>query len=95
MLVYGSHDGICVPFSGLAGGYEFTPRKAQYAITHHAFFSGYKHFHSIKVETVMLPNGISTLNSICAVFWEWLSAQVLSTSTRTRTLYSILTIYLM
>jgi hypothetical protein len=57
MLVYGFHDGICVPFSGLAGGYEFTPRKA--------FFSGYKHFHSIKVETVMLPNGISTLYVQC------------------------------
>jgi hypothetical protein len=61
MLVDRSHDGICVPFSGPAGDYEFAPRKAQYAITQRAFFSGYKHFHSIKVETVMLPNGISTL----------------------------------
>ena len=60
LLVDGSHDGCCVPYSGPAGDYEFAPRKMQYEIAQRAFYSGYKHFHSIKVETVAMPNGITT-----------------------------------
>ncbi|KAL3780051.1 hypothetical protein ACHAWO_004039 [Cyclotella atomus] len=52
-------DGIHVPFAGPAGDFELLPRKEQYQITQRAFYSGYKHFHSIKVETLGLPNGIS------------------------------------
>lgn len=57
-LVDGSHDACCVPFAGPAGDYEFAPRKEHYNITQRAFYSGYKHFHSVKVETIALPNGI-------------------------------------
>jgi hypothetical protein len=54
-----SLDGIHVLFAGPAADFEFAPRKEQYQITQGAFYSGYKHFHSNKVETLGLPNGIS------------------------------------
>ena len=60
-LIDGSHDAMCRPYSGPAGDYEFAPCKLMYQIAQRAFYSGYKHFHSIKVETVYLPNGIGTV----------------------------------
>ena len=52
---------ICRPFSGPDGDYVGAPRKEQYARTPRAFYTGYKKCHGIKVETVLLPNGISTV----------------------------------
>ena len=54
-----SIDKICRPFSGPDGDYEGAPQKEQYDRTQRAFYMGYKKCHSIKVETVLLPNGIS------------------------------------
>jgi len=56
-----SIDRICRPFSGPDGDYAGAPRKEQYARTQRAFYTGYKKCHGIKVETVLLPNGISTV----------------------------------
>lgn len=60
LLVDGSCDACCVPYSGPAGDYEFAPRKLRYEIAQRAFYSGYKHFHCVKVETIAMPNGITT-----------------------------------
>jgi hypothetical protein len=56
-----SIDRICKPFSGPAGDYEGCGRKEEYSRTQRAFYTGYKRIHGIKVETVLLPNGISTI----------------------------------
>ncbi len=56
-----SIDRISTPFSGPAGDYEGAPRRYQYESAQRAVYSGYKHCHGIKVETVFLPNGISTV----------------------------------
>lgn len=56
-----SIDRICRPFSGPAGDYIGAPRKEDYSRTQRAFYTGYKKCHGIKVETVLLPNGISTV----------------------------------
>ena len=50
-----------VPFSGPDGDKEGAPRKPRHGITQRAIYTGWKHVHGVKVETVMLPNGISTL----------------------------------
>jgi len=54
-------DRICWPFSGPDGDYVGAPRKEQYACTQWEFYTSYKTCHGIKVETVLLPNGISTV----------------------------------
>ena len=56
-----SIDAICSPFSGPAGDFEGCGRKPEHDIIQRAFYTGYKKLHGIKVETVFLPNGISTL----------------------------------
>lgn len=56
-----SIDQCSVPFSGPRGDYEGAARREEYADAQRSVYSGYKHFHGIKVETVFLPNGISTL----------------------------------
>jgi hypothetical protein len=56
-----SIDRILIPFSGPRGDYEGTARIAKYADAQQAFYSGYVKDHSIKVETIFLPNGLSTL----------------------------------
>lgn len=56
-----SIDKIRCPFSGPKGDYEGCGRKEEYDIMQRAFYTGYKKIHGIKVETVFLPNGISTL----------------------------------
>lgn len=50
-----------VPFSGPFGNYKGAPRKPRYKVTQCAFYSGMKKLHGIKVETIFLPNGISTV----------------------------------
>jgi len=50
-----------VPFSGPAGNYEGAPRKRRFGITQEAFYTGHRCRHGIKVETVFLPNGVSTM----------------------------------
>jgi hypothetical protein len=54
-------DRICVPFSGPDGDYVGAPRKVEYSDAQQSVFTGYKKLHGIKVETIYLPNGISTL----------------------------------
>jgi len=56
-----SIDKICRPFSGPAGDFEGSGRKREHDIMQRAFYTGYKKIHGIKVETVFLPNGISTV----------------------------------
>ena len=54
-------DRISTPFSGLDGDYVGAPRKFEYQDAQQSVFTGYKKLHGIKVETIYLPNGISTL----------------------------------
>ena len=49
------------PFSGPDGDYIGAPRKAEYYYAQKSVYTGYKKCHGIKVQTVMLPNGISCL----------------------------------
>mmetsp|Transcript_21584 Transcript_21584/g.33391 ORF Transcript_21584/g.33391 Transcript_21584/m.33391 type:complete len:504 (+) Transcript_21584:121-1632(+) len=56
-----SIDRINRPFSGPAGDYEGAGRKPEYPAAQRAFYTGFKKLHGIKVETVFLPNGISTI----------------------------------
>jgi hypothetical protein len=56
-----SIDKMSRPFSGPAGDYEGAGRKSVQDIIQRAFYTGYKKLHGIKVETVLLPNGISTV----------------------------------
>ena len=56
-----SVDTACIPFSGPLGDYEGAPRRAQYMDAQESIYSGYKHVHGVKVETIFLPNGISTI----------------------------------
>lgn len=56
-----SIDKICRPYSGPAGDYVGAPRKPDEDIYQRSVYTGYKKFHGIKVETVMLPNGIMTV----------------------------------
>ncbi|KAL7502369.1 hypothetical protein ACHAXN_000778 [Cyclotella atomus] len=49
------------PFSGPDGDYVGAPRKSQYYRTQRAFYTGYKKCDGIKVEIVLLPNGICTI----------------------------------
>jgi len=56
-----SIDCISTPFSGPRGDYSGAARKAEYADAQQAFYSGYVKDHGIKVETIIMPNGISTV----------------------------------
>ena len=56
-----SIDKIRVPFSGPAGHFEGAPRRAEYINAQESVYSGWKKLHGIKVETIYLPNGISTI----------------------------------
>lgn len=56
-----SIDRVCRPFSGPNGDFPGAPRKPEYNDAQRSIFSGYIHAHGIKVETVFLPNGISTV----------------------------------
>lgn len=49
------------PFSGPDGDYIGAPRKERYYDAQRAVYTGYKKCHGIKVQTLMLPNGISCL----------------------------------
>ncbi len=46
---------------GPDGDYEGAPRQVQYIDAQETVYSGWKKLHGIKVETVFLPNGISTV----------------------------------
>jgi hypothetical protein len=52
---------ISTPFSGLCGDYKGTAIEAEYPYAQQAFYSEYVKDHRIKVETIFLPNGLSTL----------------------------------
>ena len=52
---------ICRPFSGPAGDFIGAPRKERYYNAQRAFYSRYIKGHGIKVETILLPNGLSTV----------------------------------
>ncbi len=56
-----SIERVCVPFSGPDGDFEEAPRKALYEDAQRSVYNGWKKLHGIKVETIYLPNGISTL----------------------------------
>jgi len=60
-LVDCSIYGSLVPLSGPLGDYEEPYRKEDFEVMQNAFYTGFKQVHGIKVETVLLPNGISTL----------------------------------
>ena len=52
-------DPAMVPLSGPAGDYEGAPRKRDFMAAQESIYSGWKHIHGIKMETVYFPNGIS------------------------------------
>jgi phage tail protein X len=54
-------DRICRPFLEPDGDYVGALRKEQYARMQQAFYTGYKKCRGIKDETMLLPNGISTV----------------------------------
>ena len=56
-----SIDKISTPCSGPRGDYEGAARKPEYADAQQAFYSGYTKAHGIKIESILLPNGISTI----------------------------------
>jgi hypothetical protein len=56
-----SIDKICHPHSGPAGDYIGAPQKPGEDIFQRLVYTGYKKLHGIKVETVLLPNGIMTI----------------------------------
>ena len=56
-----SIDRTAVPCSGPRGDYLGAARKVEYDEMQRAFYTGYKKYHGIKYETILLPNGISTL----------------------------------
>jgi hypothetical protein len=47
--------------SGTDDDYDGAPRKALGDVAQRAVYTGYKKCHGLKVETVLLPNGISTV----------------------------------
>ena len=54
-------DKVLLPFSGPDGDYDGAPRRAQSIDAQKLVYSRWKKLHGIKLETVLLPNGISTL----------------------------------
>jgi hypothetical protein len=56
-----SKDQFSTPFSGPCGDYEGAARKAECADAQQAFYSVYIKDHGIKVDTIFLPFGLSTL----------------------------------
>ena len=56
-----SIDRIRAPFGGPRGDYVGAARKEEHDEAQRAVYTGYKKCHGIKVETVLLPNGISTV----------------------------------
>lgn len=56
-----SIDQIRRPLSGPNGNYKGASRKEGYDEVQRAFYTGYKKYHGIKVETVLLLYGLSTL----------------------------------
>jgi hypothetical protein len=56
-----SIDKICRPFSGPDGDYIGACRKMMEDIYQRSVYTGYKKIHGIKVETVLLANGIMTI----------------------------------
>ena len=60
-LIDCSIDKICRPYSGPDGDYEGAPRKLNEDIYQKAVYTGFKKYHGIKVETILLPNGIMTI----------------------------------
>jgi hypothetical protein len=59
-------DRISVPYSGPAGDFVGAPRKSEYRIAQESVYTRYKKIHGIKMETVLLPNGISTVYGPCS-----------------------------
>jgi hypothetical protein len=60
-FIYASIDCISTPFSSPRGDYEGAAHRAECANVQQAFYTGYIKGHGIKVKTLFLPNGISTL----------------------------------
>jgi hypothetical protein len=52
---------IGVPFLGPAGNFIGAPHQVQYIDPKESLYSGWKKLHGSKVETVLLPNGMSTV----------------------------------
>jgi hypothetical protein len=52
-------DRISVPFSGPRGDYEDAAWKNEYADAQQAFYTGYCKYHGFKIESILLPDGLS------------------------------------
>ena len=61
MFIDDTIDRVSTPFSGPRGDYAGAGRKEEYAETHRTLYIGYKKVHGIKMETILLLNGISTV----------------------------------
>jgi hypothetical protein len=60
-----SIDKVSQPMSGPDGDYVGAPRKPRQYEIQCSVYTAYKKLHGIKVETVLLPNGISMLVASC------------------------------
>ena len=49
------------PYAGPNGDFVGSPRRPEHHDSQRAVYTGYKKLHGIKIETVHLPNGISTV----------------------------------
>lgn len=56
-----SIEEVSVPYSGPDGDFEEAGRRPLYEDAQRSVYNGWKHVHGIKVETIYLPNGISTV----------------------------------
>ena len=56
-----SIDRISVPHSGPCADGIGAARKEDYDEMQRAFYTGYKKYHALKYETILMPNGLSTL----------------------------------
>ena len=59
-----SIEKINEPFSGSDGDYVGATRKEQFFTAEKAVYTAYKKAHGIKIEAIMLSNGISTIHGL-------------------------------
>ena len=60
-FIDGTCDRILVPFSGPAGDFDGAPRREQYILGQESMYSGNKKCHAHTCETLLFPNGMSTV----------------------------------
>ena len=82
-----SIEQIAVPFLGPWGDYKGTAQRPEYADAQQVFYSGYWKYHSIKIESVFTPDGLS--HSFGSLSARPADASVLRTSNLSNFLFLI------